>query len=79
MQLQQIVSVLTMYPLEGINRKVQLRPLEWEGEPGSERVVKAHLILKWGGELTSYGRDLVSTSRQAGYGEALVIIKRNMV
>jgi hypothetical protein len=27
--LQQIVSVLTMYPLEGINRKVQLKPLAW--------------------------------------------------
>ncbi len=48
---------------EGINRKIQLTPLEWEqvpdpngGEP-HEVVKKGLLILKWGGELTHSGME----------------------
>lgn len=71
--LRQIVNVLTMYPLEGINRKVQLKPLAWntpesvDGRGGGgggaanvkEVVTKAELVLKWGGELTQQGKAIV--------------------
>jgi len=46
---------------EGINRKIQLKPLEWEQtvDPESkevqEKVTKGLFILKWGGELTHAG------------------------
>lgn len=71
--LRQIVNVLRMYPLEGINRKVQLKPLAWgtpetaDSHGGSkmckveEIVTKAELVLKWGGELTQQGKAIVQT------------------
>ena len=52
----QIIDVLTEFPLEGINRKVQIKPLEWATEkgwgsaPAQEKVTKAQLVLKWGGQ-----------------------------
>lgn len=47
---------------EGINRKIQLKPLEWEQKVVNtetnevkEKVTKGLFILKWGGELTHAG------------------------
>lgn len=47
-------------PISGINRKVQIKPLEWdiEGKP-----VKVLFILKWGGEITPAG---LQFAEQAG-------------
>ncbi|KAG5415618.1 hypothetical protein IGI04_003185 [Brassica rapa subsp. trilocularis] len=40
----------------GIYRKVQLKPLKWNGEGEEERPVEALMILKYGGVLTHAGR-----------------------
>ncbi|XP_022553417.2 inositol hexakisphosphate and diphosphoinositol-pentakisphosphate kinase VIP1-like [Brassica napus] len=40
----------------GIYRKVQLKPLKWDGEGEEERPVEALMILKYGGILTHAGR-----------------------
>ncbi|KAF3552323.1 hypothetical protein DY000_02003472, partial [Brassica cretica] len=40
----------------GIYRKVQLKPLKWDGEGEKERPVEALMILKYGGVLTHAGR-----------------------
>ncbi|KAL0717814.1 hypothetical protein Bca4012_067136 [Brassica carinata] len=40
----------------GIYRKVQLKPLKWDGEGEEERPVEALMILKYGGVLTHAGR-----------------------
>ncbi|CAF2270089.1 unnamed protein product [Brassica rapa] len=40
----------------GIYRKVQLKPLKWDGEGEEERPVEALMILKNGGVLTHAGR-----------------------
>ncbi|WZZ42573.1 hypothetical protein YC2023_038832 [Brassica napus] len=40
----------------GIYRKVQLKPLKWDGEGEEERHVEALMILKYGGVLTHAGR-----------------------
>ncbi|CAN7003762.1 unnamed protein product [Brassica oleracea var. botrytis] len=39
-----------------IYRKVQLKPLKWDGEGEEERPVEALMILKYGGVLTHAGR-----------------------
>ncbi|CAN7106147.1 unnamed protein product, partial [Brassica rapa subsp. narinosa] len=43
----------------GIYRKVQLKPLKWDGEGEEERPVEALMILKYGGVLTHTGRKQV--------------------
>uniref|UniRef100_A0A7S1UJP9 Inositol hexakisphosphate and diphosphoinositol-pentakisphosphate kinase n=1 Tax=Phaeomonas parva TaxID=124430 RepID=A0A7S1UJP9_9STRA len=60
-KLIQIRSVLGRFRIAGINRKVQLKPHEWEpvadaktGEE-RERATKLLLVLKWGGDLTDVG------------------------
>ncbi|CAN6990593.1 unnamed protein product [Brassica rapa subsp. trilocularis] len=45
----------------GIYRKVQLKPLKWNGEGEEERPVEALMILKYGGVLTHAGRKQVFT------------------
>ncbi|CAN7012630.1 unnamed protein product, partial [Brassica oleracea var. botrytis] len=45
----------------GIYRKVQLKPLKWDGEGEEERPVEALMILKYGGVLTHAGRKQVFT------------------
>ncbi|KAG5407144.1 hypothetical protein IGI04_013263 [Brassica rapa subsp. trilocularis] len=40
----------------GIYRKVQLKPLKWNGEGKEERHVEALMIRKYGGVLTHAGR-----------------------
>ncbi|KAH0890790.1 hypothetical protein HID58_053219 [Brassica napus] len=40
----------------GIYRKVQLKPMKWDGEGEKERPVEALMILKYGGVLTHAGR-----------------------
>ncbi|KAH0922199.1 hypothetical protein HID58_022217, partial [Brassica napus] len=40
----------------GIYRKVELKPLKWDGEGEEERPVEALMILKYGGVLTHVGR-----------------------
>ncbi|KAG5414971.1 hypothetical protein IGI04_002538 [Brassica rapa subsp. trilocularis] len=40
----------------GIYRKVQLKPLKWDGEGEEERPVEALMILKYGGVLTHTGK-----------------------
>jgi len=53
---QQARSVLEMHgTFKGINRKVQLKPIEWDEQTGA--ITKAQFILKWGGVLTFAGRD----------------------
>jgi inositol hexakisphosphate/diphosphoinositol-pentakisphosphate kinase len=52
--------VLERDRFEGLNRKVQLRPLQYEKYVNSkglevDRVTEALFILKWGGELTHAG------------------------
>jgi inositol hexakisphosphate/diphosphoinositol-pentakisphosphate kinase len=53
----QLRNVLERNKFEGLNRKVQLKPLKWELDPetGKERVSEALFVLKWGGELTHAG------------------------
>ena len=53
----QLRNVLERNKFEGLNRKVQLKPLKWEKdqETGKERVSEALFVLKWGGELTHAG------------------------
>jgi len=56
----QLYSVLKQSEqFEGINRKIQLKPLAWEENPdpvtGKYLAKQALLILKWGGELTHSG------------------------
>lgn len=54
-QLLQARSVLEMHgTFKGINRKVQLKPTDWDGQTGA--ITKAKFILKWGGVLTQEGR-----------------------
>ncbi|CAN7119977.1 unnamed protein product [Brassica rapa subsp. narinosa] len=45
----------------GIYRKVQLKPLKWDGEGEQERPVEALMILKYGGVLIHAGRKQVFT------------------
>ncbi|KAG5397369.1 hypothetical protein IGI04_019183 [Brassica rapa subsp. trilocularis] len=40
----------------GIYRKVQLKPLKWDGEGEEERHVEAFMIFKYDGVLTHAGR-----------------------
>jgi len=47
-----------MNKFEGLNRKVQLKPIKWDkDENGKEVVSEVVFILKWGGELTHAGED----------------------
>ena len=58
-KLIQLRNVLERDKFEGLNRKVQLKPLQWAVDPvtGVEKVTKALFVLKWGGELTHAGVD----------------------
>ena len=53
----QLRNVLERDKFEGLNRKVQLKPLRVEYDPNLKKdVVKECLfVLKWGGELTHAG------------------------
>lgn len=58
--LREIISKLKSSSFSGINRKVQLKPVEWTkisvGDGKTQLVVtKALLVFKYGGELTKYG------------------------
>eukprot|EP00045_Choanoeca_perplexa_P014496 m.170651 g.170651 ORF g.170651 m.170651 type:complete len:1136 (-) comp16695_c0_seq3:167-3574(-) len=56
---KQIEHVLTRWPISGINRKVQLKPVEWvTTSKGKSIIVKAQLVVKWGGEVTPQGLKL---------------------
>ncbi|WZZ02919.1 hypothetical protein YC2023_088840 [Brassica napus] len=48
-----------------IYRKVQLKPLKWDGEGEEERHVDALMILKYGGVLTHAGRKQYFTDEMA--------------
>mmetsp|Transcript_33502 Transcript_33502/g.87954 ORF Transcript_33502/g.87954 Transcript_33502/m.87954 type:complete len:626 (+) Transcript_33502:265-2142(+) len=65
-----ILEVLQRFPLQGINRKLQIKPLAWvdglkaEQDVGDgaiaggqplQQVTKVHVVLKWGGWLTESG------------------------
>lgn len=51
-------DVLERWQLCGINRKVQLKPREWENDAeGKEVATRLLLILKWGGDLTASGME----------------------
>lgn len=55
---RKIKLVLRRYPLQGINRKVQITPLDYvldPSVPGGKRVTKVQVNLKWGGEVTEQG------------------------
>ena len=59
-KLIQLRNVLERDRFEGLNRKIQLRPLVVESTTNTkgekvDRVVEALFILKWGGELTHAG------------------------
>lgn len=59
-KLIQLRKVLERDRFEGLNRKIQLKPLKVEKYVNSkgqevEKVVEALFILKWGGELTHAG------------------------
>ena len=68
---KQIVSILEEGGhFSGINRKAQLKPLEWEkiegtSEAHSEKVVEALLIIKFGGVLTYLGKYQAETLGKA--------------
>lgn len=56
-KLLQLKNVLDRDKFEGLNRKVQLKPLKWDVDQntGKEVVTHALFVLKWGGELTHAG------------------------
>lgn len=56
-KLIQLRNVLEMNKFEGLNRKVQMKPIKWEKDKttGKEIVSEVVFILKWGGELTHAG------------------------
>ena len=56
-KLIQLINILERDKFEGLNRKVQLKPLktEMDEETKMERVTEALFVLKWGGELTHSG------------------------
>ena len=58
-KLIQLTNILERDKFEGLNRKVQLKPLKWEvnEETKVEMVIEALFVLKWGGELTHSGVD----------------------
>ncbi|EEA06965.1 histidine acid phosphatase [Cryptosporidium muris RN66] len=41
----------------GVNRKVQLKPIEWKNNVKLKHVTKVLVIAKWGGDLTNVGRE----------------------
>ncbi|KAH0910084.1 hypothetical protein HID58_033405, partial [Brassica napus] len=52
-KLRQVKAVLEEGKnFSGIYRKVQLKPLKWDGEGEEERPVEALMILKYSGDLT---------------------------
>ncbi len=57
--------MLERWEISGINRKLQLKPLEFESDigdvPGLKRASKLLLVLKWGGELTKLGEKQAMT------------------
>ncbi|KAG5392619.1 hypothetical protein IGI04_022582 [Brassica rapa subsp. trilocularis] len=56
-KLRQVKAVLEEEGnFSGIYRKVQLKPLKWNGEGEEERPVEALMILKYGGVLTHADR-----------------------
>ena len=52
-KLIQLRYVLERNKFEGLNRKVQLKPIKWD--PITGKVIETAFILKWGGELTHSG------------------------
>lgn len=50
-----IKAILEGHSFEGINRKVQIKPIQIEITPEGKRVKEARFILKWGGALTHRG------------------------
>jgi len=70
-KLIQLKNVLEMNKFEGLNRKVQLRPIKWEKD--KETVTAAVFVLKWGGELTHSGvnqaQELGKSFREKMYNE----------
>lgn len=56
-KLRTVLHVLERRKIEGVNRKIQLKPTHWEPGPRGEPAVvtEAQFILKWGGELTPLG------------------------
>ncbi|WZZ09073.1 hypothetical protein YC2023_094994 [Brassica napus] len=61
-KLRQIKAVLEEGEIfSGIYRKVQLKPLKWDGEGEEEKPVEALMILQYGGVLTHAGRKHVFT------------------
>ena len=53
----QLINILERDKFEGLNRKVQLKPLKWtyDEEKQCDKVSEALFVLKWGGELTHSG------------------------
>jgi inositol-hexakisphosphate/diphosphoinositol-pentakisphosphate 1-kinase len=52
----QIEYILKKDRFEGLNRKVQLKPLKWETDAkGVLKITEALFVLKFGGELTHSG------------------------
>eukprot|EP00041_Stephanoeca_diplocostata_P036947 m.1374298 g.1374298 ORF g.1374298 m.1374298 type:complete len:352 (+) comp24959_c0_seq5:105-1160(+) len=53
---QTLLQVLERYPLQGINRKVQIKPVSFaDGVEGKRNATKVEVVVKWGGELTPHG------------------------
>ena len=52
-KLIQLRNVLERDKFEGLNRKVQLKPIKWDAQTG--KVAETVFVLKWGGELTHSG------------------------
>ena len=50
-----IKTILEKHSFEGINRKVQVKPIQIEISADGKRVKEARFILKWGGVLTHTG------------------------
>ena len=65
---ESILSVLTRYPLQGINRKIQVKPTAWKEDSKEDsmkalKVIEVQVICKWGGELTPDG---LSEAKRSG-------------
>ncbi|KAL7559057.1 hypothetical protein ACA910_018412 [Epithemia clementina (nom. ined.)] len=56
-QLTHMRDILERWKIHGLNRKLQIKPKEWEHyeDPLQRRCTKVQLILKWGGNLTKLG------------------------
>eukprot|EP01147_Barroeca_monosierra_P002118 gene2118-5158_t len=62
--LSKVEQVLTRWPISGINRKLQLKPmLSKETDKAGHSVIGIKMVMKWGGELTPSG---LHQAKQAG-------------